>query len=44
VAEHSSARAARLLFENGFTQVIVLRGGYAAWKDSGYPVADGKRP
>lgn len=34
-----SRHAARLLRKRGFTGVQVLRGGFAAWRDSGLPLA-----
>lgn len=37
--ETGSRHAARLLRKRGFTAVKVLRGGFAAWRDSGLPLA-----
>lgn len=38
--EESSARAASLLMDNGFTHVMALRGGLHAWQDAGYPIEE----
>ena len=32
-----SERAARLMTEAGFRQVLVIRGGLAAWREAGFP-------
>jgi rhodanese-related sulfurtransferase len=37
-AEESSARAARMLLDNGFKKVTPILGGYRAWEKAGYPV------
>lgn len=37
--ETASRHAARLLRKRGFKAVKVLRGGFAAWRDSGLPLA-----
>ena len=37
-AEESSARAARILLDNGFKKVTPILGGYRAWEKAGYPV------
>ncbi len=37
--ETGSRHAAQLLRKRGFTAVKVLRGGFAAWRDSGLPLA-----
>ena len=37
-SEESSARAARLLLDNGFKKVTPILGGYRAWEQAGYPV------
>jgi rhodanese-related sulfurtransferase len=39
--EESSARAALLLIENGFTHVNPILGGFNAWVEAGYPVESG---
>jgi rhodanese-related sulfurtransferase len=36
--EHTSARAAFVLSQNGYTHVSALLGGFGAWIDAGYPV------
>ncbi|MCW5879976.1 MAG: hypothetical protein KIS91_03445 [Anaerolineae bacterium] len=36
--EHTSARAARLLQEQGFANVSVLLGGWRAWTKASLPV------
>lgn len=41
-AEESSARAALLLLEHGFTKVTPLLGGFNAWVQAGYPVEASK--
>jgi len=33
-----SARAAKLLADNGFTNIENIKGGIVAWKEAGYPV------
>jgi rhodanese-related sulfurtransferase len=35
--DFDSVRAAQQLMEMGFPQVMVLKGGYGAWKRMGYP-------
>lgn len=37
-AEESSARAAAILKEKGFSKVTPIRGGFMAWSTAGYPV------
>ena len=37
-AEESSARAARILLDNGFEKVTPILGGLRAWEEAGYPV------
>ena len=36
--EETSARVARKLLSMGFTKVYALKGGFGAWRDSGFPV------
>lgn len=36
--EHSSARAAQILLENGFKSARALLGGFNAWVKAGLPV------
>ena len=36
--EASSARAAQILKEHGFTNVYPLKGGFDAWRKKGYPL------
>jgi rhodanese-related sulfurtransferase len=36
--DFDSVRAAQQLMEMGFPQVMVLKGGYGAWKKAGYPL------
>jgi len=36
--EHSSARAAFLLLQNGYTRATTLLGGFNAWTKAGYPI------
>ena len=40
-SEESSARAARILLDNGFTKVTPILGGFRAWQEAGYPVETG---
>ena len=39
--EKTSSRAALELIDKGFTDIKVLKGGYNAWKDAGYPTEGG---
>jgi len=36
--EHTSARAAFILLQNGYTRATALLGGFAAWIEAGYLV------
>ncbi|HMB25157.1 MAG: rhodanese-like domain-containing protein [Chloroflexota bacterium] len=36
--EHTSARAAFVLLQNGYTRVSALLGGMGAWIDAGLPI------
>ncbi|HET9914419.1 MAG TPA: hypothetical protein VFQ13_21165 [Anaerolineales bacterium] len=36
--EHTSARAAFILLQNGYTRVSALLGGFTAWIEAGYPI------
>jgi rhodanese-related sulfurtransferase len=38
MGEHTSARAAFVLLNNGYKRVNPIRGGFQAWIDAGYPV------
>ena len=38
MSEHTSARAAFLLLQNGYTRVNPILGGFKAWLDAGYPI------
>jgi rhodanese-related sulfurtransferase len=40
--EETSARAALLLINNGFTNVTPILGGFSAWVKAGYPVESGQ--
>lgn len=40
-SEESSARAARILLDNGFKKVTPILGGLRAWEEAGYPVETG---
>jgi rhodanese-related sulfurtransferase len=37
-AEQTSARAALILYQNGYKDVWALQGGLAAWVNAGYPL------
>lgn len=43
-AEATSARAALSLYNMGYTDIKVLEGGYAAWRNKGYPIITGDKP
>jgi hydroxyacylglutathione hydrolase len=43
-AEETSLAAAGRLIAEGFTDVLVLRGGIAAWAEAGLPINRGPRP
>jgi rhodanese-related sulfurtransferase len=36
--EHTSARAAFILLQKGYTRVTPLLGGFGAWIEAGYPI------
>jgi rhodanese-related sulfurtransferase len=38
VQEHTSARAAFVLLQNGYKKVTPILGGFQAWIDAGQPV------
>jgi rhodanese-related sulfurtransferase len=40
--EESSLMAASILEHYGFSRIYVMRGGWQAWKDSGFPIMAGK--
>ena len=40
--ERTSASAAAFLIENGYSEVMVVEGGFEAWQDAGYPVETGE--
>ena len=40
--ERTSAQAAAFLIENGYSEVMVVEGGFEAWQDAGYPVETGE--
>jgi rhodanese-related sulfurtransferase len=42
MAEESSARAALILNEHGFSNVTPILGGFNAWVQAGFPVESGK--
>lgn len=37
--DNRSPGAARVLFQNGFKNLVIMGGGMSAWKHKGYPVA-----
>jgi rhodanese-related sulfurtransferase len=41
-AEESSLMAASILEHYGFSKVYVMKGGWQAWKDAGFPIMAGK--
>jgi len=41
MAEESSARAALILIDQGFSKVTPILGGFKAWVEAGYPVESG---
>jgi rhodanese-related sulfurtransferase len=43
-AEETSSAAAQIMIENGFEDVLVLKGGLREWVDLGYPIGFGIDP
>jgi len=43
-AEESSIMAASILAHYGFSKIYVMKGGWQAWKDAGFPIMAGEEP
>jgi rhodanese-related sulfurtransferase len=43
-AEESSLMAASILAHYGFSKIYVMKGGWQAWKDAGFPIIAGTEP